>query len=97
VLSRARESGSHRLIMVDRKKGPGTSKYAVKSLTGRFRISCLIWSRCKNHVADRLRRVLGLRAKATFMEFGSIEHSAGKAKRVLDRREDTWRRPVAME
>jgi phenylacetate-coenzyme A ligase PaaK-like adenylate-forming protein len=33
--------------------------------------------------------VLGLRAKVTLVEPGSIERSAGKSRRVLDRREDT--------
>ncbi|MDZ4169436.1 MAG: phenylacetate--CoA ligase [Coriobacteriia bacterium] len=40
-------------------------------------------------VADKLQSVLGLRAKVTLVESGAIERSAGKSKRVLDRRDDS--------
>lgn len=40
----------------------------------------------QQHVADRLQSVLGLRAKITLVEPGSIERTMGKSVRVLDRR-----------
>jgi phenylacetate-CoA ligase len=41
----------------------------------------------QNGVADRLQSVLGLRAKITLVEPGSLERSMGKSTHVLDRRE----------
>jgi phenylacetate-CoA ligase len=38
-------------------------------------------------VADRLQTVVGLRAKITLVEPGSIERSMGKSVRVLDLRD----------
>jgi phenylacetate-CoA ligase len=39
-------------------------------------------------VADRLQSVLGLRAKITLVEPGSLEPTTGKSTRVLDKRND---------
>jgi len=39
------------------------------------------------HVTERLHGVLGLHVKVSLVEPGSIERTAGKAQRVLDRRE----------
>jgi phenylacetate-CoA ligase len=39
-------------------------------------------------VADRLQSVLGLRAKITLVEPGSLERTTGKSTRVLDKRND---------
>ena len=38
-------------------------------------------------VADKLQSVLGLRARVTLVEPGAIERTAGKAKRVVDLRD----------
>ena len=40
----------------------------------------------EKELADRLKSVLGIAAKATFVSAGSIARSEGKAKRVLDQR-----------
>lgn len=40
----------------------------------------------EHELADRLRSVLGVAAKVTFVAVGSIARSEGKAKRVIDRR-----------
>jgi len=38
-------------------------------------------------VGDRLASVIGLHAKVTLVEPGTIERTAGKARRVVDRRQ----------
>ena len=79
----------HYLIVVDRKKGLDDLEVRVEVADEVFSDIMADMVAFQNSVADRLQTVLGLRAKVTLVEPGSIERSAGKSKHVLDRREDT--------
>jgi len=77
----------HYLVVVDRKKG-------LDDLEVRLEIEPEVFSDImadmvafQKDVADRLQSVLGLRAKITLVEPGTIERTAGKSKRVLDLRD----------
>ncbi len=76
----------HYLIVIERKKG-------LDDLEVRLEIEDAVFSDImadmvafQRSVADRLQSVLGLRAKITLVEPGTIERTAGKSKRVLDLR-----------
>jgi phenylacetate-CoA ligase len=79
----------HYLIVVDRKKGLDDLEVRLEVAEEVFSDIMADMVAFQNGVADRLQTVLGLRAKVTLVEPGSIERSAGKSKRVLDRREET--------
>jgi phenylacetate-CoA ligase len=77
----------HYLVVVDRQKG-------LDDLEVRLEIEPEVFSDImadmvafQKDVADRLQSVLGLRAKITLVEPGTIERTAGKSKRVLDLRD----------
>ncbi len=76
----------HYLIVVERKKG-------LDDLEVRLEVEDVVFSDImadmvafQKSVADKLQSVLGLRAKITLVEPGTIERTAGKSKRVLDLR-----------
>ena len=88
VLFRIEGISPHYLIVVDRKKGLDDLELRLEVADEVFSDIMADMVAFQNNVADRLQTVLGLRAKITLVEPGSIERSAGKSQRVLDRRED---------
>jgi len=78
----------HYLIVVDRQQGMDDLEVRIEVTAEAFSDIMSDMVAFTRTVSDRLQSVLGLRAKVTLVEPGSIERTAGKAKRVLDRRED---------
>jgi len=77
----------HYLIIVDRQKGLDDLEVRLEVADEVFSDIMADMVAFQKDVADRLQSVLGLRAKITLVEPGSIERSAGKSKRVLDLRD----------
>lgn len=73
-------------IIVDRKGVLDTIEVQVEMTDDTFSDTISEISAKEKELADRLKSVLGIAAKATFVSAGSIARSEGKAKRVLDRR-----------
>lgn len=73
-------------IIVDRKGVLDTLEVQVEITEGTFSDTISDISRLEHELTDRLKSVLGIAAKATFVGAGSIARSEGKAKRVIDRR-----------
>ena len=78
---------SHYLIVVDRKKGLDDLEVRLEVADEVFSDIMADMVTFQRDVADRLQSVLGLRAKVTLVEPGSIERSMGKSVRVLDLRD----------
>jgi len=76
----------HYLIVVERQKGLDDLEVRLEVAEEVFSDIMADMVSFQRDVADRLQSVLGLRAKITLVEPGSIERSAGKTKRVLDLR-----------
>ncbi|MDO8987122.1 MAG: phenylacetate--CoA ligase [Coriobacteriia bacterium] len=77
----------HYLIVLDRKHGLDDIELRIEVAEEVFSDIMADMLAFTRHVSERLHSVLGLNVKVTLVEPGSIERSAGKAKRVLDRRE----------
>ena len=77
----------HYLIVVDRKRNLDDLEVRIEVEDAVFSDIMAEMVTFQNSVADRLQSVLGLRAKITLVEPGAIERTAGKAKRVLDKRD----------
>ncbi len=78
----------HYLIVVGRKQGLDDLEVRIEVADEVFSDIMADMLGFQQKVSDRLQTVLGLRAKITLVESGSIERSAGKSKRVLDTRDD---------
>jgi len=89
VLFRIEGVRPHYLIVVDRQKGLDDLEVRIEVADEVFSDIMADMVAFEHNVADRLQTVLGLRAKITLVEPGSIERSAGKTKRVLDLRESS--------
>jgi phenylacetate-CoA ligase len=76
----------HYLIVLDREHGMDRMEVKVEVAEEIFSDVMSEMVAFTKRVSDRLDSVLGLGAKVTLVEPGTIERSAGKAKRVLDRR-----------
>ncbi|MBO4433514.1 MAG: phenylacetate--CoA ligase [Clostridia bacterium] len=74
-------------IIVDRKGVLDTIEVQVEMTDDTFSDTISEISGKEKELADRLKSVLGIAAKATFVSAGSIARSEGKAKRVIDRRQ----------
>ena len=74
-------------IIVDRKGVLDTIEVQVEMTDDTFSDTISEISNKEKEFADRLKSVLGIAAKATFVSAGSIARSEGKAKRVIDRRQ----------
>lgn len=74
-------------IIVDRKGVLDTIEVQVEMTDDTFSDTISDISKAERELADRLKSVLGIAAKATFVAAGSIARSEGKAKRVIDRRQ----------
>jgi phenylacetate-CoA ligase len=79
----------HYLIVVERKKGLDDLEVRLEIEESLFSDIMADMVAFQRNVADRLQSVIGLRAKITLVEPGTIERTAGKAKRVLDLRENS--------
>ena len=78
----------HYLVVVDRKKGLDDLEVRLEVAESVFSDIMADMFAFQKDVADRLQSVLGLRAKITLVEPGSLERSAGKSTRVLDKRDN---------
>jgi phenylacetate-CoA ligase len=76
----------HYLVIVDRKHGLDDLEVRLEVAEQVFSDVMADMVAFQSNVADRLQTVLGLRAKVTLVEPGSIERSMGKSTRVVDRR-----------
>lgn len=74
-------------IIVDRKGVLDTIEVQVEMTDETFSDTISEISGRERELADRLKSLLGIAAKATFVSAGSIARSEGKAKRVIDRRQ----------
>lgn len=89
VLFRIEGVRPHYLIVVDRKKNLDDLEVRIEVEENVFSDIMAEMVGFQNTVAEKLQSVLGLRARVVLVEPGAIERTAGKAKRVLDRRELT--------
>ena len=78
----------HYLIVVDRKKGLDDLEVRLEVEDAVFSDIMADMVAFQKNAADRLQSVIGLRAKITLVEPGTIERTAGKSNRVLDLRTD---------
>lgn len=78
----------HYLLIVDRKHGLDDMEVRIEVAEEVFSDIMADMVNFTKHVAERLHSVIGLHVKVTLVEPGSIERTAGKAKRVLDGRPD---------
>jgi phenylacetate-CoA ligase len=76
----------HYLIVVDRRQGMDDLEVKVEVAEEIFPETMAEMVAFSKKVADRLRSVLGLHAKITLVEPGTIERTAGKSRRVIDMR-----------
>ena len=79
----------HYLIVVDRKHGLDDMEVQLEVAEEVFSDIMADMVAFTKNVSERLHGVLGLHVKVTLVEPGSIERTAGKAKRVLDKRDGT--------
>ena len=77
----------HYLIVVDRKHGLDDIEVKIEVAEEVFSDIMADMVSFTKHVGERLHSVLGLHAKVTLVEPGTIERTAGKATRVMDKRE----------
>jgi len=78
----------HYLVVVDRQRGLDDLEVRLEVADEVFSDIMADMVSFQKDIADRLQSVLGLRAKITLVEPGSLERSAGKTTRVLDKRND---------
>lgn len=77
----------HYLIVLGRKHGLDDIELRIEVAEEVFSDIMADMVAFTRHVSERLHSVLGLNVKVTLVEPGSIERTAGKAKKVLDQRE----------
>jgi len=77
----------HYLIVLGRKHGLDDIELRIEVAEEVFSDIMADMVAFTKHVSERLHAVLGLNVKVTLVEPGSIERTAGKAKKVLDQRE----------
>jgi len=87
VLFRIEGVRPHYLIVVDRKKNLDDLEVRLEIGENVFSDVMADMVALQRSVADKLQSVLGLRARVTLVEPGAIERTAGKAKRVVDLRD----------
>lgn len=88
VLLQMNLSPNYQLI-VDRKGVLDTLEVQVEITEGTFSDTISDISRLEHELSDKIKSLLGISAKTTFVAAGSIARSEGKAKRVIDRRKLT--------
>jgi len=77
----------HYLIVLGRKHGLDDIELRIEVAEEVFSDIMADMVAFTRHVSERLHAVLGLNVKVTLVEPGSIERTAGKAKKVLDQRD----------
>ncbi|MEW6171948.1 MAG: phenylacetate--CoA ligase [Bacillota bacterium] len=79
---------SHYVIIIDKKGYLDDIEVQVEisseGFTGRFQDLAAL----EDHIRNRLQAVLTLTPKVKLLEFGSLERTSGKARRVIDRRKE---------
>jgi phenylacetate-CoA ligase len=85
----------HYLIVVERKKNLDDLEVRLEVEEAIFSDSMAAMLELRQAIADKLQSVLGLRARITLVEPGTIERTTGKAQRVLDLREGPPSEPHA--
>lgn len=88
VLFRIEGVRPHYLIVVDRKKNLDDLEVRIEVEESVFSDIMADMVEFQRTVAEKLQSVLGLRARVTLVEPGAIERTAGKARRVLDHRDN---------
>ena len=78
----------HYLVVIDRQQNLDDLEVRLEIEESVFTDMMADMVAFQRSVADKLQSVLGLRARVTLVERGAIERTAGKAKRVLDLREE---------
>ncbi len=78
----------HYLIVVDRKHGMDDMEVQIEVAEEIFSDVMADMVAFTKSVADKLTSVLGLNVRVKLVEPGTIERTVGKARRVVDRRED---------
>jgi phenylacetate-CoA ligase len=86
VLLRIEGVRPHYLIVVDRKKNLDDLEVRLEVEESIFSDSMAAMVEFQQSAASKLQSVLGLRARITLVEPGTIERTAGKSQRVLDLR-----------
>lgn len=86
VLLKVEKVEPHYLIVLDRQKGMDDIEVRIEVAEEVFSDIMADMVSFTKDVADRIHAVIGLHAKVTLVEPGTIERSVGKSKRVLDRR-----------
>jgi phenylacetate-CoA ligase len=76
----------HYLIIVDRDRAMDDLEIRIEVDEAFFSDSMVDMVRFTKEVGDRLHAVLGIHARIKLVEPGSIERTAGKARRVIDNR-----------
>jgi phenylacetate-CoA ligase len=94
VLFRIEGVRPHYLIVVDRKKNLDDLEVRLEVEETIFSDSMAAMVEFQQNAANKLQSVLGLRARITLVEPGTIERTAGKTKRVLDLRNGGGETPV---
>jgi phenylacetate-CoA ligase len=94
VLFRIEGVRPHYLIVVDRQKNLDDLEVRLEVEETIFSDSMAAMVEFQQNAANKLQSVLGLRARITLVEPGTIERTAGKTKRVLDLRNGGGETPV---
>lgn len=87
VLLRVEGIEPHYQIVVDRVSGMDRLEIRIEVAEGVFSDAMADMVAFTGNVSDRLKTTLGLTAKVTLVEPGTIERTAGKARRVVDNRQ----------
>jgi phenylacetate-CoA ligase len=95
VLFRVDGVRPHYLIVVERKKNLDDLEVRLEVEEAMFSDSMATMLELRQAIADKLHSVLGLRARITLVEPGTIARTTGKAQRVLDLREGPDSEPHA--
>jgi phenylacetate-CoA ligase len=86
VLLRIEGVRPHYLIVIDQRQNLDDLEVRLEVADGVFSDVMADMAAFQRSVADKLQSTLGLRTRVTLVEPGTIERTAGKAKRVLDLR-----------
>jgi len=76
----------HYLLVITRDGALDDLEVRVEVTSGAFSDEIRVLEALQKRIQDKIKQLIGLSAKVTLVEPGSIERSAGKAKRVLDMR-----------
>ena len=86
VILTIKEAAPYYQLVVDRKNNLDTLEVRVEMNEQIFSDSVKTIEKVEQEIRKKLDSVLGITAKVTLVEPGSIERSEGKAKRVIDKR-----------